>query len=433
MQSAKHSGRRGGQALLAVSLSLIFLFAAMGLSVDLGWAYFLKTRVQTAADAAASAAAVYAKANGDNCSTISCGTTYTCAGVYPPTTSLQAGCLYTTVDSPPTFTATMVENNTTPPGVTGNSPSMWVQANVSTSAPNLFLFGVGYKIASIQASAIAGVTSIPSTSCIYQIGTGNIAQAVSVTGSSSITASGCGVYVNSSSTTALYVTGSSHVSGNFIKVVGSVSLGGTSTVSPTATTGATAVADPLASLPAPSYSGCDHTNYSIGNANSATVSPGVYCGGITVTGAATLNLNPGNYILNGGGLTVSNSGTLNGTHVMFYNTASGSYTIAPISIQGSAIATLSAPSSGTYQGIVFFQDRSQTYASANVIANSGTGLITGTYYFPTTAFNFTGATSTAFYAAFIAKTIVVSGSSTIQNDTSGTYTGLTTSSATLSK
>jgi len=74
---------------MVATLSLTFLFAVMGMAVDPGWDYYLRTRVRTAADAAASAAAVYAKANG-----YSCGTTYTCAGTTPATTALEAGCLF---------------------------------------------------------------------------------------------------------------------------------------------------------------------------------------------------------------------------------------------------------------------------------------------------------------------------------------------------
>src|SRR5579859_1302832 len=107
----QRSRGEGGQALIMAVFSLTVLFAATGFVVDLGWAYFMKTRVQTAADAAASAAAVYAKENGDTCGTVTCGTAYTCAGVYPPTNSLQAGCLYASTDGPPTFTASLIENN----------------------------------------------------------------------------------------------------------------------------------------------------------------------------------------------------------------------------------------------------------------------------------------------------------------------------------
>jgi hypothetical protein len=111
------------------------------------------------------------------------------------------------------------------------------------------------------------------------------------------------------------------------------------------------------------------------------------------------------------------------------NTAVGSYTIGAVSITGNPVVTLSAPTSGTYEGIVFFQDR--TYSTAATIANSSTGNITGSYYFPDANFSFTGNVDTPTYAAFIAKTITIAGSSTLKNDSTGSYTGLAQTPGTL--
>src|SRR5579883_4730 len=88
-----HSGRRG-QTLLMFTVTLAVTCTVVGLSVDLGWAYYVKMRLRTAAEAAALSAATYSKNHNDSCSTIACGVAYTCAGVTPPTTALQAGCLY---------------------------------------------------------------------------------------------------------------------------------------------------------------------------------------------------------------------------------------------------------------------------------------------------------------------------------------------------
>jgi len=90
-----------------------------------------------------------------------------------------------------------------------------------------------------------------------------------------------------------------------------------------------AAADPLGAITAPTYSGCDHTNYSWSNLTPAqTINPGVYCGGINI-GSGTVTFNPGNYFLNGGGLKLQggSNATVTGNGVFFYNTASG-YTAA---------------------------------------------------------------------------------------------------------
>ena len=107
---------------------------------------------------------------------------------------------------------------------------------------------------------------------------------------------------------------------------------------------------------------------------------------------------------------------------MFYNTATTGQTAGPIDISGSAVVNLIAPSSGTYQGIAFFQQHG--LANGATISNSGTGNITGTYYFPDAPFAFTGNTATAVTAAFVASTITIGGSSSLTNDSTGKITGL---------
>ncbi len=393
--------------------------------------------MQTAADAAASAAAVYALNTGDSCMTITCGVTYTCAGVTPPTNSLQAGCLYATADGPPVFAASLIENDGAhpPAGLTGNTPTMWVKATVTTANNHYFLYLSGFHSASILASAIAGTRTLPAGACIYVLSPG-ASKALTITGTSSITTSSCGVYINSNASGALYLNGSPYLGatgGGKILVNGgdSISVGGHALPdpSPAPTLHSGPVSDPLSSLPAPTYSGCDHTNYSLDHSHTDALTHGVYCGGISITGNASATLGPGIYILNGGGLTVSNSASLSGTNVMFFNTASGGQVAGPVAVTGNGTVSLTAPNSGTYQGIAFFQDRLINYAAVNTISNSGTGSITGTYYFPTTAFNFTGNTATAVSSAFIAYTMTLGGSCTLQSDTTGSLTGLARASA----
>jgi hypothetical protein len=433
-------GNKTGQILVLGSLSTMVVFSTLGLAADLGWSYFTKMQLQTAADAAASSAAVFAYNNGvnsDNCATLACPVSYTCAGVSPATTAVQAGCLYAMADAPAGSTITMIESDSThgTSGLTGNTPGMWIKATVTTSNHNLFLYWSGFHTASVLGQAVGGFTTIQPGGCVYALSP-TATYGVSVTGSSGITTSGCGVNIASSSATALNVTGSSHVTANnggkiVISCASCTNITGTSTATPTPYVVAP-VTDPLSSLQPPSFSGCTHntasgtsteTNYSLGNGNTATRGPGVYCGGITVGGSATLTLTAGTYIMNGGGFNVGNSGIVNATAGVFiYNTATGGHTAGGVSIGGSATVNLVAPSSGTYEGIAFFQDRLLPNAAS--IANSGTGNITGTYYFPDAAFSFTGNTAAATTAAFVASTVTVTGSSSLTNDTTGRFTGL---------
>jgi hypothetical protein len=418
-----------GQALLLMTISLIFMFSVVGLSVDLGWAFYLKSRVQTSADAAATAAVVYATNNGDTCSNVTCGVSYTCAGVTPPTNSLQSGCLYATTDGPPAVTVTMLENDT---AIGGSSPQIWVKATVSTTAHNLFLYGAGYQTANIAASATAGITTTPAGGCVYVLSP-TASSAFYLTGSAVVTVTSCGLRINSNSSTSL-VNDSSTIralGGGTIRLNGGYSNSGT--ISPAPVSGAGTVTDPLASLTMPSVANhCDHTNYSLGS-TSATISPGVYCGGIR-TSSSHLTLNPGIYILNGtnGGKSLSiDSSTVTAPGVVFFITGQNGYTAGPISVTGSSILNMSAPTTGTYRGILFLQDRSTTYAGSNVFDGSSGGTTSGTFYFPTTKLTITGTSSTSTKMAYVANTLEVDGSSSLTSDSTGSLTGLARAAAAL--
>ena len=416
-----------GQAAIFATLSLSLVFGSMGLAVDLGWGYFLKQRVQTAADAAATAGAVYALTHNDTCATVSCGTALTCTGITsPPTSSLNAGCLYATADGPPVLTASMIENDSTalPSTLKGVAPTIWVKATVSSSNRNLFFGLSGFGTASITASAIAGIPAVPAASCIYALDP-NASGALTVKGTATLSATNCPVYVDSNSSSALVKTGSGSISGT-VDIVGNYSQVGSGTISPAPSTGKATTADPLALLPAPTFSGCDHTGYS--TSSSVTLNPGVYCGGISITGNGTITLNPGIYIMNGGGFSSGGGAGITGANVMIYNTATAGQTIGAVSITGGGTLTLSAPNTGTYEGILIFQDRTQSIGGS--VTGSNTSVVTGTLYFADANLTYTG-TTTAQYTALVADTITMVGTSAFKTDTNGTYTGLSIARAVL--
>ena len=95
----------------------------------------------------------------------------------------------------------------------------------------------------------------------------------------------------------------------------------------------------LADLPAPAVGACTHTDTVKVN-STATLNPGVYCGGIDVGSTGVVTFNPGNYILAGGGFNVNGGATVRGQNVMFYNTT-GAHKPGPIWVNGSATVDLS--------------------------------------------------------------------------------------------
>jgi Putative Flp pilus-assembly TadE/G-like len=451
---------RGGQALIFATLTLTVMFGTLGLATDLGWNYFLKARVQTAADAAASAAAVFAAGNSDTCSTVTCGVAYTCAGTTPPTTSLQAGCLYGTADGPPILTATMIENNAAhpPSGLTGVSPTMWVQATVTASNSNHFLFLSGFHTASILASSIAGVATTGSGgngSCLYALsssGTG-----ITDGGSGVITTS-CGIADNgglsyaasgniranctSPHTCPIYVNGvfSDTSSGNISSSTAIYTASGTVTgshsgsITPGVTAGTTTVTDPFANVTPPTVGPCTATNYSYTGSGPVSLTPGVYCGGMQFAGSGRVTFAAGTYIINGTdgngkSFDYGGSGSLDGSAgVTFFVTGKNGYTAGPVAVAGSG-DTLAAPASGSLMGLLFYQDPSVTYAGAN--SYSGSGNVTGSMYFPTTTLNYSGS-GNALAQALVANKLVFTGSGNFTQDTTGTLTGINRSVTTVS-
>jgi hypothetical protein len=108
-------------------------------------------------------------------------------------------------------------------------------------------------------------------------------------------------------------------------------------------------------------------------------------GGIAISQGASVTLTPGIYILDGGGLTVTGSSSLevvsgNTSGVMIYNNWQSSSDA--ISLKGTGSLLLAPPSSGAYQGLTIFQKRGTlgNPAPALTILGSGNVNITGTIY-----------------------------------------------------
>jgi hypothetical protein len=213
--------------------------------------------------------------------------------------------------------------------------------------------------------------------------------ALSIAGGASITIPG-GMVVDSSSTSAISISGKSQLTASVIDVLGGVKTGAGSSVSPAPTTGVS-IPDPLAALTGPNPTGL--TNYgSISlNKGSLTINPGIYSQ-IKVSNSANLTLNPGIYIIEGGGLTVTGGASIGGSGVMIYNAGSNypgsGGKFSGITLSSTGTITLSAPASGPYAGVLIFQSHENTLA-LSFSGSAMTGL-NGTIYAPSALLSLTG-------------------------------------------
>jgi Flp pilus assembly protein TadG len=348
-----------GQVIILAATAMTVLFAICGLALDVGYFYNVQRNMQTAADAAAMAGDTAAR----------WGQNYSAAAKAAASlngfTDGQNG-VTVTVNNPP-----QSGNYTASNGYTASSG--FFEAKISVAEPTYFMRVLGRNTMNIAARAVAG--PVNSKTCIVILdphGSGSLNSVGALT-------STCGIVVNSDSSTALQASGS--VTAPSIGIVGK-SSGYTGTLSsPIIRTGVAPLPDPMGYLSPPSTVGsCTATNYNK-SSGTYTLIPGIYCGGITASGTATLNLNAGTYILMGGGLNSVGNSTINGTSVTFYNTGDATYAYKPIYCQDSNVLNLTAPTSGSLAGVLMFQDRSQTANVTNVVGG-GTSSIVGALYFP---------------------------------------------------
>jgi hypothetical protein len=213
--------------------------------------------------------------------------------------------------------------------------------------------------------------------------------------------------VNSTSSQGAAIFGGASVTASGLDVVGGCNCTGTY---PTLDTGNAPVADPFVSLPALVPGSCVAHPTLFKPGSMTVVTPGTYCGGIAVTnGATNVTFSPGNYIINGGGLTFGGGATASGSGVMFYLTGTNA-TYASVTIANGVTVTLSGPTSGPYMGVLFFQDRSITSASNATFVGGASMNLTGSLYFPTTNVSFSNGVSVAANsAAIIAKQVTFVG------------------------
>ncbi len=424
------------------TLVSIPLFAMIGLVTDLGYMRYAKMTAHSAAEAAAQAAIVnfYSTTGGAtfNCtgSTGNVVCTNGSPGTCDPGTgspSIHDGCLYAQAhgfaSGAVTFDAGVSSTPPTAPGI-GTAP-YWITFRASQSVPQLFSAVLGNFSGRVVGESTAAV--VGTNDCVFALDP-TMYGAVSVGGTATFT-SACGLYVNSNSSCAITTNGQgATVSATEYDVVGNV--GPTCTQNPLTPTPNSHVApnsDPLAgwSVPQAGPYSCDHNNYAVKNANE-TLSPGVYCGGISVNTGASAALSSGVYVLLGGGLQLqSTSSSIGGSGVTFYNTFDANHAYDDINIPAGATATLSAPNSGSQAGMLFFDDRnaptgnncaqgtgSKNKSCSDNYGGNSSSTFQGILYNKNNCINMTGtsAMQQQQYQLLVADCISVQGTSSISNN-----------------
>ncbi|GGA61243.1 hypothetical protein GCM10011507_10910 [Edaphobacter acidisoli] len=322
-----------GQALVITVLSMTILLGFSALAADVGIMMRTKRITQTAADAAAIAGALE----------ISYGDVSSAANAASAQNGMTNGA----------NGATIVVNNPPSLGPHANNPN-YVEVIASQVEPTLFMNLFNFNSLTVKTRAVA-YNGGAAYGCVYVLASSG-AKAMQLQGSFNFNAPNCGVIVNSTDPCALQFTGA----GGSL-VAGSVGVAGgdcgqTGDSNPTPVKGIAPVSDPLGGLtpPNPSSLSC------VPLPNTATIGP-TNGGTVCYSGNVTLNnvtLNPGTYVFTGnvtlGNVTSSTATTPFGTTL---DINSGS-----LGVNTGTTINLTAPTTGTYNGIVLMQPLANTNA-----------------------------------------------------------------------
>jgi Flp pilus assembly protein TadG len=335
---------RGAVAVL-FAISMVVLFGIVALAGDASLFSEKRNRLSAAADGAAIMAAIEVQRN---------------PSVTNPDLKNFADQVATTHGFAPANVTLNRPPSTGP--YAGNSG--YVEAILSETSATFFANVWGIRSSTPGARAVAGSSASPGCFITFDDTT---------LGGSALNASNCDVAIggdldthNQTTITAdnVGVTGGWNNRGSVQNIVLSVPPPG----------------DPLALLPAMSDPGGTCTTPLNVSAN-MTIDPGKYCGFTFSGNNRTLTLNAGNYYITGP-ITASTPGKdviITGTGVMIYIAPGGRFDLDSNFVD----IDISAPTSGTYKGIAFFQDRANTADAILAKNNSSSDIgINGVMYFP---------------------------------------------------
>ncbi|MCH8920849.1 MAG: hypothetical protein IIA23_09145 [Chloroflexi bacterium] len=374
-----------GQILMLVALLATAMLGLVGLVVDTGLAYAERRQAQNAADNAALAGTRILFEGGSTSDAIAAAFEYADENGFDN----SSGSSTVTVNIPPAS------------GEHVSDPD-YVEVIVSEEPTTFFIHVLIPGGSTVQARGVAGFPFFPEPYALVVLAEHDC-QAFRQQGNASMTIVGGGVMINSDcEPDALSKTGAGDliVDGS-IDVYGGYEQGGSGTVSPEPNSVSWTVSDPLASLPppplgspAPGSTGTAENpeTWTVTSGGDFTLSPGTYYGGFYSNCTCTITLEPGVYVMAGGGFTKGGGASFVGDRVTIYVTENptnptGDGEPEPFDLTGSGALDLSPPTSGLYEGITLWQDIAIT---EDFKMRGSNDLISGIIYAPGATLDISG-------------------------------------------
>lgn len=370
----------GGSVAVQFALASVALIGVMGLAVDFTGANATRAKLQAAADAASIAGV---KVLRDEDAAIS-----EAEGVAEDYLAEAPGLVLP-------FSQT----------VQASLDPDQVQVTLTSDQPSIVakLLKVNAMTVGVTSTAVLGSPEGPPI-CIHTLDP-SMSKAIEGSGGTTVNAPDCDVWVNSSNATAVNLSGGSSITAHRACIHGGVS--GSVTPSPE---DCGVRDDPFAGMSPTTAAACDHSSYTNGG-GSYTLSPGVYCGGLSLSGGPTVTLQPGTYVIRDGKMSMSGGGSMTGSGVTFVFEGT-----AQLDLSGGGSYHLTAPTTGDFKSFVFFQRPSANPGKTAKMSGGGEMYFEGVIYFPTWTAEVSGGGSVGTpspWSAYIAKNIKYTGGSAI--------------------
>lgn len=375
--------------LLALTMSTLLMFA--GLAVDAGRLFVERRTMQEAADAGAYAGAVVLYQGGSQADAVAAATADVSRNGYVH--GGNGGLTSVLVYAPPQT------------GVYAGNPR-YVEVVIETLVSTQLLPS---QLDRVKVRGVGGAEPLNNAYAIMALDRGNTAAAMNVAANGIVNVDGAGIQINSTNAAAADNQGTGNITVS--PPYGTTVTGGYYGQWPNPVSGAPQRPDPFAGYPRPNTSGMPVYNALPAPVNNViTIDPGVYNVPIQAAGGTTIRMNSGIYVTRAGINGSGNADVQSGAGGVFiFNTIStypnGGGTCASVRLTGNAQSTLAPLATGTYAGLLIYQDPACT--AQLVIAGNGTLTASGTIYLPTAAFTMNGNNATLSGSQLVASRVDV--------------------------
>ena len=390
-----------GATLIYFGLAFPVIAGFAGLGFDATMWYMEKRVLQNVSDSSALAAA-YSISKGDEANEVEIAAKYDAE----VNTFTVGGSNTMVVANPPTSGPYVGQDR-------------YVMVTTTTPALGVFSSVLGVGTGTINTKSTAGILAL-GEHCILALDH-TMDKALEFTGTSNVDIN-CGVASNSSSNTSIYLNGSATLTANpSAQAYGDIYQGGNASlnvpnpIQPFSQRSP----DPYENLAVPSDpAGCTETNLTVKKGDPNPV-PGRYCGGLRFGAQANVTLAPGEYIIDGGDLTVNAQATIRGDGVTLILTGDNPADIGNVKINGGADIELSPPTSGDYAGVTMYQDRRALAGGNNDILGGANMIMNGAVYFPSQEITYSGGSaSVSTCLQIIGNKVTFNGNAELFNDQS---------------